>query len=253
MCGVTRILIADKITVSMGKFNREETDMTLRRVAKLIESEVLSTPWNLSSSFIKEKKEGNMMLIDGVGDPSFGYGGYSFIKMPLKTSGDSLQGAKENRMTLNPAIKNPKAVTQTDADLRKLQKEEIKKKLLKLGYREEVLEGSSRWQMVAMLRQFGTEYEENKKYARGERNTSFKQREMYNANCDKKFEKQMENLSSLAPSYVHNDSECEPDFTHTDFENERANQKQNCTDFIEDIRNFQKDAAKKLCVETTED
>ena len=63
----------------------------------------------------------------------------------------------------------------------------------------------------------------------------------------------MENLSSLAPSYVHNDSEWEPDFTHTDFENERANQKQNCTDFVEDIRNFQKDAAKKLSVETTED
>jgi len=39
----------------MGKFNREETDMTLRRIAKLIESEVLSTPWNLSSSFIKVK------------------------------------------------------------------------------------------------------------------------------------------------------------------------------------------------------
>jgi transcription initiation factor TFIID subunit 1 len=83
-------LIADKITVSMGKFNREESDMTLRRIAKLIESEVLSTPWNLSSSFIKEKKEGNMMLIDGVGDPSYGHGGYSYIKMPLKTSGDSL-------------------------------------------------------------------------------------------------------------------------------------------------------------------
>jgi len=31
-----------------------------------------------------------MMLIDGAGDPSFGHGGYSFIKMPLKISGDSL-------------------------------------------------------------------------------------------------------------------------------------------------------------------
>jgi len=104
----------------MGKFNREETDMTLRRIAKLIESEVLSTPWNLSSSFIKVKQEGSMMLLNGAGDPSYGHGGYSFIKMPLKISGDSLQGARENRMNLNPAIKNPKAVTRTDADLRKL-------------------------------------------------------------------------------------------------------------------------------------
>jgi hypothetical protein len=45
--------------------------------------------------------------------------------MPLKISADSLQGAKENRMNLNPAIKNPKAVTKTDADLRKLHKKEI--------------------------------------------------------------------------------------------------------------------------------
>jgi hypothetical protein len=31
-----------------------------------------------------------MMLLNGAGDPSYGYGGYSFIKMPLKISGDSL-------------------------------------------------------------------------------------------------------------------------------------------------------------------
>jgi hypothetical protein len=33
-------------------------------------------------------------------------------------------------MNLNPAIKNPKAVTRTDADLRKLQKKDIFEKLL---------------------------------------------------------------------------------------------------------------------------
>jgi transcription initiation factor TFIID subunit 1 len=74
----------------MNKFNREEADVTLRRVAKLIESEVLSSPWNLSSSFIKVKQDSSMMLLNGVGDPSFGHGGYSFIKMPLKISGDSI-------------------------------------------------------------------------------------------------------------------------------------------------------------------
>jgi len=64
--------------------------MTLRKIAKLIEKEVLSTHWNLSQSYIKVKQTQEMMMLNGDGDPSFGNGGYSFIKMPLKISADSL-------------------------------------------------------------------------------------------------------------------------------------------------------------------
>lgn len=39
--------------------------MTLKRIAKLIESEVLSTPWNLSCNYIKIKQEGSMMMLKG--------------------------------------------------------------------------------------------------------------------------------------------------------------------------------------------
>jgi len=172
--------------------------MTLRRIAKLIESEVLSTPWNLSSSFIKVKQEGSMMLLKGCGDPSYGNGGYSYIKMPLKISGDSLQGARENRMNLNPAIKNPKAVTRTDADLRKLRKEDIYNKLIYVGLTTEQLKDKTRWQMVGMLRHYAPNQEENKKFARGVRYTSNKQREMYNIQCNDKFEEQMKNLSEVS-------------------------------------------------------
>jgi hypothetical protein len=35
------------------------------RISKLIESEVLSTPWNLSSNYIKIKQEGSMMMLEG--------------------------------------------------------------------------------------------------------------------------------------------------------------------------------------------
>ena len=55
-------------------------------------------------------------------------------------------------MNLNPAIQNPKAVTGTDADLRKLQKEVIFQKLIKMNVSEDTLVKMSRWQMVAMLR-----------------------------------------------------------------------------------------------------
>jgi hypothetical protein len=45
-----------------------------------------------------------MMMLEGIGDPSNGHGGYSYLKLPLKISSDSLNKAKINRMFLNPAI-----------------------------------------------------------------------------------------------------------------------------------------------------
>ena len=51
--GIERILDANKISYSTNKFCDEETDVKLKRIAKLIESEVICTPWNLSSSYIK--------------------------------------------------------------------------------------------------------------------------------------------------------------------------------------------------------
>ena len=77
-----------------------------------------------------------MMMLEGQGDPSYGHGGYSYLKMPLKISADSIQGAKANRMNLNPAIQNPKAVTGTEADLRKLKKLQLYEILHEAGVEE---------------------------------------------------------------------------------------------------------------------
>lgn len=61
-----------------------------------------------------------MMLLEGIGDPSRGKGGVSFLRMPLKAKAG--EEKKEGKVVLNPAIKNPKAITGTDADLRRLTK-----------------------------------------------------------------------------------------------------------------------------------
>jgi len=46
-----------------------------------------------------------MMLLEGIGDPTNGNGGLSFLKMPLKVkSEECLNTAKDARMQLNPAI-----------------------------------------------------------------------------------------------------------------------------------------------------
>ena len=61
----------------------------MRRICRLIEERVLTTPWNLSQSFLSSKQSKAMLLLDGIGDPSNGHGGYSYLKMPMKVTSDS--------------------------------------------------------------------------------------------------------------------------------------------------------------------
>lgn len=147
-------------------------------------------------------------MLEGIGDPSHGHGGYSYLKLPLKISQDSLNKAKINRMYLNPAIQNPKAVTGTDADLRKLSKKEIKNKLIDLGFKEESIAAFTRWEMVALLRDKSSQAVsqgmegEMKKFARGVRFTSKKQREMYQKQVNDIFKKQMSYLSKESGDFI---------------------------------------------------
>lgn len=95
-----------------------------------------------------------MMLLEGIGDPTNGNGGLSFLKMPLKVkSEECLNTAKDARLHLNPSIQNPKSLYGTDADLRRLTKSKIKDKLIYLGYSFEELQNFSRWKMVGILKE----------------------------------------------------------------------------------------------------
>ena len=95
---------------------------------------IVTAPWNLTGNFLGCRQKNDMLLLEGVGDPSNGHGGYSYLKMPLKVQTDQCMAkARASRASINPAIKNPKSVTGTDADLRKLTKNGIKQKLLDLG------------------------------------------------------------------------------------------------------------------------
>lgn len=148
-------LFPDKISVAANRFCQDEKSAIMRRICRLIEAKVLTTPWNLSQSFVQSKSQKSMMLLDGIGDPSFGNGGYSFLKMPMKASSDQNDGlakVKDQRAQINPVLKNPKSVTGTDADLRKLTKSKIKEKLKEIGYADEQLDSASRWDMIAMLK-----------------------------------------------------------------------------------------------------
>jgi hypothetical protein len=101
-----------------------------------------------------------MLLLEGLGDPSNGHGGVSFLKMPLKLN-DCLSSAKDARTSLNPVMRNPKSVTGTDADLRRLTKEKIRDKLTALinmsRKAAELMQGVcidklSRWKMISLYK-----------------------------------------------------------------------------------------------------
>ena len=102
--GIKNITNADKISYASNKYCSEQRDPFRQRIAKFIENEVLCTPWNLSQNFCTINKNGGMLMIRGVGDPSSNNGGFSFLKMPLKISNDSLKDSMKIRRDLNPAI-----------------------------------------------------------------------------------------------------------------------------------------------------
>lgn len=86
------------------------------------------------------------MYLTGFGDPTNGNGGYSFIKLPLKTSRYEKDQKKETE------DKKKNMVTGTDSDLRKLPISYVKKILLDNGYSQEYLNKLQRWDKISLLK-----------------------------------------------------------------------------------------------------
>jgi hypothetical protein len=195
--GIKNLTNPDKISYAVNKFNSQETDSKKKYYSKIIEEELLTTPWNITQNFIQSKQIKGMLAIKGIGDPSNGTGGYSFLKMPVKSYNNNVT-IKEEMDILKNQNKNIKTVTGTDADLRKLNKEEIKYKLIQLGENEDNINKLSRWGRVAALRYKSSKaaelgYEGDiTKYARGSRMSSKVQREAYQKQINEVFKKQIQ-------------------------------------------------------------
>jgi hypothetical protein len=102
-------LLVEKVSSAANRFCADETSQEYRDICRLIEEKILTTPWNLSASLLASKQHKTMLLLEGVGDPSYGNGGISYLRMPLKVSSEEcLTKAKSSRVSLNPAISNPK-------------------------------------------------------------------------------------------------------------------------------------------------
>lgn len=191
--GIRNLTNSDKISYATNKFVQSIKDVKQQFLAKVIEEELLTTPWNLTMNYLQAKQINGMLSIKGIGDPSNGNGGYSFIKMPVKQYNTDNKTLKDEIDILKEQNKNIKTVTGTDADLRKLSKQDIKMKLIQLGFDEEQINNLTRWERVALLRYKSSiaadmGYQGDiTKYARGDRVGTSVQREAYQQNINEVF------------------------------------------------------------------
>jgi hypothetical protein len=52
----------------------------------LILEEIQLASWNLTANFLQAKLNQGKLQLDGLGDPSNGFGGISYVKVPLKAN-----------------------------------------------------------------------------------------------------------------------------------------------------------------------
>ena len=212
--GIKNLTNADKISYATNKYINNKTTLEKEKYcAKVIEENLLTTPWNITQNYLQSKQTKGMLSIKGIGDPSNGNGGYSFLKMPVKSYNEN-KTLKEDMDVLKNQNKNIKTVTGTDADLRKLSKEDIKIKLIQMGFDEEEVRKFGRWKGVSLLRDTSSHavklgyIGDIIKYARNQRYNTQTQREAYQRNINEVFKKQINYiLNAEKIPLVENDEE----------------------------------------------
>ena len=228
--GIKNLTNADKISYATNKYiNNKTTQEKEKYCAKVVEENLLTTPWNITQNYLQSKQTKGMLSIKGIGDPSNGNGGYSFLKMPVKSYNEN-KTLKEDMDVLKNQNKNIKTVTGTDADLRKLSKEDIRIKLIQMGYSEEEVKKFGRWKGVSLLRDTSSHavklgYNGDiVKYARNQRYNTQTQREAYQRNINEVFKKQINYiLNSDKIPLVENDEEETKERNDNDNEEKKYN------------------------------
>lgn len=129
----------------------------------MINDELHLTSWYLTESFTNAQQGQAKMELEGIGDPTNGHGGYSYIKKPQKERMDKDEQVIEK--------KPEKKVSGTGADLRKLKTSTVTDMLLQTGIKMEEIQHMKRWARVDLLKRFGSG-----KYLRQERQTKKKKK-----------------------------------------------------------------------------
>ena len=210
-----KITSIDKVPNAIQKLKKEMDNKEISYLADFIEEELTITPWNLTSSYLKTKGEKGMMRITGVGDPTHGNCGFSFVRLPMKLPNLEKPSTKNDPSDYLPTNM---AVTGTEADLRTLTKEDVRKLLLKMGCKREEIQHIGRWSGVAMLRNKASKLVSEgykgsvEKYARGIRMSTKMQKEQCQRTIDEIFQKQIRSLGEKREYGSDKGSDSEDDF-----------------------------------------
>ncbi|KAL4466822.1 hypothetical protein ABPG74_010419 [Tetrahymena malaccensis] len=144
--GLKELRTTEKLKNVLAKFQRDyPEDIKNYTIAKLITDKLSLTPWSLSNNFAHDKQK---LYLEGLGDPTNGHGGYSFIKRPLKkrSEKDEKQNNKEDE--------------KQKEDLRKLNISEINNILQKLGINQDTKTGETKKQRWAKIEQIKKKLDE---------------------------------------------------------------------------------------------
>ncbi len=172
----------------------QESNEALARAGKLLEEELLLTPWNLTSNFVNAAQGKGMLQLTGQGDPSGRGEAFSYLKMPQKTFNP------EKRKKDMPKA----AVSGTDADLRKLSLENAARILREYGVPESEIDKLGRWERIGMVRKLSSEAalageRGSTKFARGSRYSMQQQQQQYREQAQLIFDNQVRALSEPNP------------------------------------------------------
>ncbi|CAF0789128.1 unnamed protein product [Adineta steineri] len=153
-------------------FDDEDDDEQSNHLSEL-DDEILQAPWNTTRAYLSALK-GKCSI------HAFGIGAKTIHK--TKNNND----LKHLR----------RAVTGTDADLRRLQLKDARKLLLKFNISDKIIQSLTRWEIVDLVRTLSTQQAKEGigggmlKYARGAKHLQAQQFEKYKENYQKQFELQ---------------------------------------------------------------
>jgi hypothetical protein len=209
------ITSTEKLSSAVQKLKQEVSDPRTAYLGGYIEEEVLVTPWNLTSSYFAAKhSKVVLMRLEGLGDPTHGNCGYSFLKLPVKPQVDKSTDAAKA-----PATDTSKHAAAgrigNDADLRKLSQAELKRRLIQLGCTESRVDSLHRKDQMVLLRQLSSQaVAEGKegsvtKYARATRVTNKMQREEYHKTINDILQRQISMLGGSLDIGEHYSSDSE--------------------------------------------
>ncbi|KAK9820491.1 hypothetical protein WJX72_010852 [[Myrmecia] bisecta] len=189
-------------------------DPTMAKAVAALELAARGTSWTLTDNFIScIMEQRGALALQGPGDPSGRGRGVSFMKEARKPMEEAKPAGLQKREV--------GSIMGTAADLRRLSMDKAREALKKFGLQDEQLEGLTRWNLIALVRNFSSaaaadDSEIGKqfgsKYARATRMSQVELQLLRQRTCQQIFDRQAAALGSVGEDDTEEEDEEEDNF-----------------------------------------